>query len=173
MLSLPWSPTLASFGDIFGNWLLCYETKLHFKTSSFSLDMSQLCMSIAYLFNVFIALETLFQNISKTRHNLFKLCHDRGNQGRYIQAPLSDFWKHSMGGVKLSFFIVQIGGSSHFNDFYRGFLLVYLEFSRFRRQIKLNFKILPSESQPIRDRPRLPTVVATPTLLNCCIWVAT
>ena len=96
--------------------------------------MSQLCMSIAYLFNVFIALETLFQNISKTRHNLFKLCRDRGNQGRYIQAPLSDFWKHSMGGVKLSFFIVQIGSFSHFNDFYRGFLLVYLEFSRFRLQ---------------------------------------
>ena len=93
-----------------------------------------ICMSIAYLFNFLIALETLFQYISKTLYNLFKLCHDRGNQGRYIQAPLSDFWKHSMGGVKLSFFIVQIGSSSHFNDFYRGFLLVYLEFSRFRRQ---------------------------------------
>ena len=102
--------------------------------------MSQLCMSIAYLFNVFMALETLFQNISKTLHNLFKLCHDRGNQGRYIQAPLRDFWKHSMGVAKLSFFKVQIGSSSHFNDFYRGFLLVYLEFSRFRRQNEVEFQ---------------------------------
>ena len=102
--------------------------------------MSQLCMSIAYLFNVFMVLETLFQNISKTLHNLFKLCHDRGKQGRYIQAPLSDFWKRSMGVVKMSFFIVQIGSSSHFNDFYGCFLLVYLEFSRFRRQNHAEFQ---------------------------------
>ena len=34
----------------------------------------------------------------------------------------------------MSFFIVQIGSFSHFKDFYRGFLLVYLEFSKFRRQ---------------------------------------
>ena len=55
-------------------------------------------------------------------------------QPREVQAPLSNFWKHPMGVVKLSFFIVQIGSFSHFNDFYRGFLLVYLEFSGFRRQ---------------------------------------
>ena len=40
----------------------------------------------------------------------------------------------------MSFFIVQIGSSSHFNDFYRGFLLVYLEFSRFRRQNEVEFQ---------------------------------
>ena len=45
-----------------------------------------------------------------------------------------------MGVVKLSFFIVQIGSFSHFNDFYRGFLLVYLEFSRFRRQNEVEFQ---------------------------------
>ena len=35
---------------------------------------------------------------------------------------------------------------------------------------KLHFLLFYIHSQPIR--PRFPTVVATPTLLNCCTWVA-
>ena len=40
----------------------------------------------------------------------------------------------------MSFFIVHLGSSSYFNDFHRGFLLVYLEFTRFRRQYHVEFQ---------------------------------
>ena len=91
-------------------------------------------------------------------------------QPREVQAPLSNFWKHPMGVVKLSFFIVQIGSFSHLTIFIVVSYWFILNFQDSAGKM-LNFKILPAESQPIRLR--LPTVVATPTLLNCCTSVAT
>ena len=61
-----------------------YEMKLHFQTSSFSLNISQLCRQHVYSQCFYDPLNFVSKNISKMlSQSLFKFAHNWENQGGY------------------------------------------------------------------------------------------